>query len=55
MVTQYNVGTCSRPQITQLSTGVIRRIFIAAVEVDWEYAKRKIHPMTMQDLRDPTS
>lgn len=56
MVTTYNVGTCQRPQITFVpfkERYTVRRMYIAAVEVDWEYAPRKLNTMTLTDLRNP--
>jgi len=56
MVTTYNVGTCRRPQITFVpfkERYTVRRMYIAAVEVDWEYAPRKLNTMTLTDLRNP--
>jgi hypothetical protein len=49
-----NVGTCQRPQITFVpfkERYTVRRMYIAAVEVDWEYAPRKLNTMTLTDLR----
>ncbi|CAG2209366.1 HEPH [Mytilus edulis] len=58
MVTRYNVDTCNRPlpvSAPVFEKTVIRRINIAAVDVIWDYAPRKINIVTMGDLRDPNT
>lgn len=59
MVTTYNVFPCNIPPppiSIQPIKRVIRRYFIAAVDVEWDYLPRnKMHPMTLTDIRDKES
>ncbi|VDI36537.1 Hypothetical predicted protein [Mytilus galloprovincialis] len=64
MVARYNVYTCNRPlsvsrplsvPVSVFEKTVIRRYYIAAVDVIWDYAPRKINIVTMGDLRDPNT
>ncbi|CAC5377477.1 HEPH [Mytilus coruscus] len=58
MVTRYNVETCNRPlflSVPVFKKTVIRTIYIAAVDVIWDYAPRKLNIVTMGDLRDPNT
>ncbi|XP_063431699.1 ferroxidase HEPHL1-like [Mytilus trossulus] len=64
MITKYSVYTCYRPMSVSRSLSVpvsvlrktmIRKYYIAAVDVIWDYAPRKINIVTMGDLRDPNT
>ncbi|XP_063431759.1 hephaestin-like [Mytilus trossulus] len=58
MVTRYNVDTCNRPlfvPVPGFKKITVRRYYIAAVDVIWDYAPRKINIVTMGDLRDPNT
>ncbi|XP_052768207.1 ferroxidase HEPHL1-like [Mya arenaria] len=59
----YNAHVCSpaspkivpQPKLVPKANGITRRYFIAAVEVDWDYAPVKIHPLTGESLLNPNS
>ncbi|XP_052091552.1 hephaestin-like protein [Mytilus californianus] len=56
MVAKYIVKDCGRKPYVPKSirpVGKLWRYYIAAVPVEWEYAQRKIHPVTLEDLRNP--
>lgn len=52
----YNVRRCGQspipPPIAQM-TGRVRRYYIAAVEIDWDYAPMKLNIVTGENMTDP--
>ncbi|VDI70114.1 Hypothetical predicted protein [Mytilus galloprovincialis] len=58
MIATYTVKDCGIksyvPKSIQ-SGGKLWRYYIAAVDVEWEYADRKNHPVTLEDLQDPNT
>ncbi|CAC5410982.1 HEPH [Mytilus coruscus] len=58
MIAKYIVRDCGRKSYIPKSIssgGKLWRYFIAAVGVEWEYIERKIHPVTLGDMRDPNT
>lgn len=57
MVAEYNVINCgnvaSVPPKTLLPSGTVRRYYIAAQKIKWQYVNQNTHPVTLEDLRDP--
>ncbi|XP_052767560.1 hephaestin-like protein isoform X1 [Mya arenaria] len=57
MFAWYNVDSCySRSRIGRLpKSGITRRYYIGALNVEWDYAPVKVHPITGKSLFTPTS
>ncbi|XP_052266278.1 ferroxidase HEPHL1-like isoform X1 [Dreissena polymorpha] len=55
MTALYHVDTCgaSSPPFYQV-TGKVRRYYIAAVELKWDYSPRTIHPIDESNYSDPS-
>ena len=56
MVTKYNVYSCNgylTPSIYNKKHRPVRRMYIAAVDIDWDFVPRKLNTVTMTDLKDP--
>ncbi|WAR20253.1 HPHL1-like protein [Mya arenaria] len=57
MFAWYNVSSCGnriKPSPLQ-GPGFTRRYYIGAIDVDWDYAPNKVHPITGESLFEPTS
>ena len=54
MTATYSVNVCPRPQSLQVlpmePSGAIRRYYIAAVEIEWDYAPSGIDKITGETL-----
>ncbi|WAR20235.1 HPHL1-like protein [Mya arenaria] len=55
MFAWYNVNSCGRRIQPGPLSGITRQYYIRAVNVDWDYAPNKVHPITGESLFEPTS
>ena len=49
----YTVNDCGQEQQAKHSTGKTRNVFIAAEEMEWDYAPKERSILTGRDLNDP--